>query len=249
VHAPPHVAVRERGEGGLAGGQHHRDQVAVETAALRRRGRRGDRVRGQPVQLGDVGDVHGRVVGLGQQLAAELGGQRGQLGVQLAQALLLGGAEAGAGAHGVAVVALQQPVGLGVEAELVADLEEGLDAGEQGRVEGDGVVVRRQLRCDVGLDPPDAVGAARAHQREEHRRHALQGPPGALQRDDRVLERGRSGVGGDRLDLRALLGHPGLERPGEVLLADRGEVGVAEGQRARGEERVRAHGPSIGRVP
>ena len=78
------------------------------------------RVGGEAVELVGVGDVHGGGRGPGEQPVAELGGERRQLGVDRAQPLLLGRAEPGARAHGVAVVALDEPARLGVEARRSA---------------------------------------------------------------------------------------------------------------------------------
>ena len=120
-------------------------------------------------------------------------------------------------------------------------LRDRLDAGEQRGVEPDRVGVRGEQRRHLGLDRPDALRAGRRGEHEEHGGDAAQDVAGAFQGDDRVLERRRRGVGGDRVDLGALAGHALDERGEEVLLADGGEVGVAERQGAGREEGVGRH--------
>ena len=237
----PQRPVGEGGERGLVRGQHEREHVAAGMAAdLGRPRGGGDRVRRQPVEPRGVVDDEGRVVGVGEQPGAELRGQRRQLGVQRAQPLLRGGVEARAGPDRVAVAAFQQAQRLGVQAELVAGGVQRVQPGEQGRVQGDRVGVRGEQRRDPGLGLADTRGGQRPDEHEEHRRDPPQRRARPFQRDDGVVERGRPGQGGDRGDLGALLGHRDVEGLREVLLADRGEVGEAEGQRARGEERVHA---------
>ena len=48
------------------------------------------------------------------------------------------------------------------------------------------------------------------------RLHAVEHPAGAFHRENRVVKRGRGGIGGDPVDRRELVGHPGLERRPEV---------------------------------
>ena len=176
---------------GCSVGRIERDQVAAVVAAVARgAGRRGDRVGGQAVQAGGIGDVHGGRVRAGQQPRAELGGQCGQFRVQRTQPLLLGRAETGPGTHGVAVMAFEQPQRLRVESQLVAALVQRVEPGEQAGVEPDRVAVRGQLRRDLGLDLLDPRRRVRADPAEEHPGDPVQRPPGPLERDDRVANVG-----------------------------------------------------------
>ena len=118
VQSFPQVAIGECGEGRLLGGEHEGEQVAVEAAGTG--GERGGRARvgGEAVEPGGVGDVHGGGRGPGQQPVAERGRQRRELRVDRAEPLLLGRGEPRARAHGVAVVAIDQPLGLRPRARI-----------------------------------------------------------------------------------------------------------------------------------
>jgi hypothetical protein len=242
MHPLAQLAGADRGEYRLSGRQHERDQVGtvVATCGGRPRGGRAG-VRGEPGELRGILDENRPVVRPGQELRAELRGESRQLRVERPQPLLLGGPQSRPGPDGIAMAALQQPERLGVQAEIVARREKGLDAGEQRRIEHDRVRVRCELRGDLGLDGADPLGAARADECEEHRRDPPQHRTRTLQRGDRVAEGCRTGIGGDLHHLGALLLHSRRERRQEVLLTNGVEVGKLEGQRARAEERVGAH--------
>ena len=235
------VAVGQRGQCGLSGGQHQREEIpAGAPAGLGGPRCGGDRVRREPVQLGRGVDNDGGGVHVGEQPAAESGGQRRQLGVERTQPFLLRRGQAGAGADGVAVPMFEQAQRLRIQLQIVPCGEEGVEPGEQVRVQGDRVGVRGQLRRDPHLDLLDAWGGQRADERREHRPDPPQGGAGALQCHHGVVERGRPSASGDRRDLGAVLGHADRERLLQVLLVDRGEVREAERQSAGHQERVHA---------
>jgi hypothetical protein len=129
-------------------------------------------------------------------------GQGRDLPVQLPQPGLLAPRQARAGAHEVAVIAGEQLQRLGIEVQLGALLVERVHARPQRRVQVDRVMVRRELRRHLGVDLLHLGVGVAGIQIREHVRDARQLPPGALERDDRVLERGRRRVLGDGRDFR-----------------------------------------------
>src|SRR5690606_1303520 len=138
----------------------------------------------------------------------------------LAQAGFLFLSEPRAGAHEVDVVALDQTNRLRIEAERIASGMEPIDAREELRVQQDRVLVRGELRRELGLDRLTALVRVGGSEREEGRRGALEQLSGSLERDDGVLEGRRLGILRDRLDLLEMLGHAALERGREVLVLD-----------------------------
>jgi len=232
-------AVLQRGQRRLAAGVLQRQHVlAFELALLGSLRGGGDRGVGHPGEAGAVVHHHGRSVVLLEQVLAEAGLQRGQLAVDLAQARLLLLVQPGAGAHEVEVVTVEQAQLLGVEAELVALVVQGLDAGVQLRVEGDGVGVRGQQRRHGGLHLLHLRVGVGADQVEEHVGHAQQYLAAALGGDDGVVEGRRLGVVGDGVELGALLGHALLEGRQVVRVGDAVERRQLVRQRARFEEGV-----------
>ena len=100
--------------------------------------------------------------------------------------------------------------------ERVAAGVHGLEAREQPRVEVDRVLVRGELRRDLGLDLLDRRVGRRLGEVEEHLADARQQRAAALHCLDRVGERRRLGIGGDRLDLGGVLLHA-LEQGRQVV--------------------------------
>ena len=243
-------AALQRRQRRLARGVLQGEQVlAVELLCLGRLGRRGDRVVGQTLEV--VLLVHHDSTGVGflEQLLAELGLQRGELRVEILQLGLVGVVELGAGADEIGVVAPQQALAFGVEAELVALVVQRLHAREQLAVQRDGVLVRRQLRRHFGLHLLQCVIGVAAGQIEEHGGHAVEQLTGLLQRHDGVVEARRLLAVGNRRHLRQLFGHALLEGRREITVLDLVELRVLEGQRALGEERIAyGHGGGLGRL-
>lgn len=251
-------------QGGLPGGQDQRDQISAVQAALRGLvGERLDRVRREPVELGDVLDHHRALVGVGEQVPLERGPEGREALVDVPEPALVPSVQRGARPGEVGEVALQQPPLL-----LVGRLDR-LDALEQPPVEVDRVGVLGEPGRDGLLDLLHARSGVGRRLVEEHRRDAVEQRARPLQRLDGVLERRRLRVRGDLLDLREVLGHALLERRRVVLLPDllerrqpvRQVAGTEEGVRGRGhggrlltwrwrlsQPRTEAPEPSPGRI-
>jgi hypothetical protein len=200
--------------------------------------RGGDLLLTQPVELGRVADADGGRLGGQLQVLPERGGQLRQLAVELRQARASGVVEAGAGQDAVEVVALDQPHRLGVEPGVVPRGVDGVDAGEQDRVQAQRVRVRGLQGRELPLDLAETGRGHRRGQVAEHRPGPAQQGTGALQGLDRVPERRRPGRAGDRVELGALLGHPGEHRLATVLQRDLGERREPVRQRRVGQQRV-----------
>lgn len=168
----------------------------------------------------------------------EGGGERGELGVELAELLFVGVGETGAGADEVLVITVEEVTGLGVEVQRDGAAVEGIDAGEEGGVEADGVGVRGDLRRHFLFDRAERVVGVGAGEVVEDALDAGEELAGALEGDDGVFEGGGLGVAGDGFDFAQLLGHAGFERGAEVRVFDLVELRVAEWERAFAEERV-----------
>lgn len=240
VQAAAQVAVRQRREVRVAGGQDEREQPRAVVALLARGlcgG--GDLTGGEAVELGDVVDEDGEVVGVGEQLLLEVRAQGRELLVELTQPHLVVLVEPGAGDRHLGEVTLDQATRLGVQRrERVLVVMDRLDPSVEAWVEAHGVAVGRELRGVVLLDRLHRGGRERARRPEEGETRAAQQRSGALQRDEGVLEGRGLGVGGDGLDLGAVLRHAEVEGLPVVLVADQREGRQGEGQRARLEQRV-----------
>ena len=233
----------ERGERWLAGGVREAQQeLAFLALGLRRvRGRRDLRL-GQAGQLGAAIEQQRRGRYLLQHVLVERRPQRRELGIERLQLLLVGVLELCARAHKVAVVAPEQPLRLGVEPEGVASVVERGDAREQLGVEGDRVLVSRELGGDLALQLLDLRVGVGPRQAEEDSARAIEELAGALHGHDRVVEAGLLRVLRDRLDLLQVLGHAPREGGREVLVPDGVEARVAERQVAFAQQRVVGHG-------
>ena len=248
VETTTHVAVLQRGERGLRGGQHERDEPAVQAPVLGGGAGRGQGVGAEPGGLGLVGEVERRRVRRVGHLGVEALRERGQLGVDLAEALLAGLRQGGARADEVAVVALEQPGLVGGQAQVRPARVQGVDPGEEPLVEEEGVGVRGPQGRELGVDGTHAGRRVGAGQGARHRHHAVQQPAAALQGEHGVLEGRLVGLRGHRLPLGPLLRDPGRHRRRQVLLTDPVERGQPVRQRAGRRERVvRVEGGSGGR--
>ena len=199
------------------------------------------------VELGHVVDHHRAFVAVLDHAVAEVGGQLGQLGVDVLDLLLVGVAQLGAGSHEVGVVALDQTLRLGVHALRIAFVMDRLDALPELLVEVDGVAVRGHLRRDFLLDFLQGIGLVRRRQVIEDAGDATQQGAALLHRDQGVVEGRRLGVVGDCLDFLLMLGHAALERRQVVAFLVLVELRRAVLQRTRLEERVLALGLGGGR--
>ena len=234
-----HRAVGERHEQRLLRGVLERDHVlALEPAILGVVRRGGDLGVAQSRQIGTLVGDERPGLGAGDELLLERRLQGRGFLVDLAQSRLVGLGEAGAGAHEVVVVHLEQHPRFRIERELVALGMDRLDPGEQLRIHVDGVVVRGKLGRLLGLDAVEHVVGVGLDHGVERLVHAVEHAPRLLHGDDRVCERRRGGIVGDRLDLGEMLPHPLLEGGLVVAVPDLVEGRRLKGQRARRGERI-----------
>lgn len=221
-----HRAVGQPGQGRLHGEVQQAEHVlAVVPARPAVLGGGGDLRLGQPGQLLSAVQHQGAGGVGGEQVPLEGGGSGGQLGVQLAQPLLVGRRQLRPGPHEAHVVALQQAQRLGVQVQRGALGVHGVEPREERAVQADGVGVRRQPRLELGLQLLQLRVGVRGALVVEHRQRPPQQHPGALQGDHRVLEARGLRIGGDPRDLGELLGHARFEGRPVVLGADLGVGG------------------------
>ncbi len=98
--------------------------------------------------------------------------------------------------------------------------------------------MRRKFRRHFLFDLlPRRICVARVEVREGSLR-AVEQSAGALERDDRVIERRLVRTVRDRLDLLQLLAHSGFDRGHKMLILDLVERRVVIRQRAFGRERI-----------
>jgi hypothetical protein len=109
-------------------------------------------------------------------------------------------------------------------------------------VQIDRIGVRRQLRCQLGLQFLQLRVGVGGSQVVEDAGGARQQLPRTLHRDDGVLERHGGSIARDRIDLLALLGHAGFDRRTEVGVLDPVEGRQLIRQRTRLHERIDPHG-------
>jgi hypothetical protein len=155
-----------------------------------------------------------------QQVVAELDAQHRQLGVHLAELILLVGRQAGAAADKPAVRVLDHLLLLGREVGLVAGLVDNLDPLEQLRVHAHVVAQGRQERRHLAVDRLELRVRLGRLQAAEHALHARQQLARVVHRLERVGEGRRLGVVRDRLDLLPLLRDALLDGRQEVLGLD-----------------------------
>ena len=242
VDALAQRAVRELRQQRLVGGVLQRDEPLASEPACRRRLRRGaDLPLRQAVEVLEVLDRHCAIGGGLEHVVLEARREGGDLGVERAQARLLGRRQARAGAHELGVIAREQLQGLRLEVQAGALFVQRLDARPQGRIEMNRVLLRGELRSHLGVDLLHPRVGVAGIEPSEGRVDALQQLPGALQSDDGVVEGGGLRVVGDAGHLRELLAHAGLEGGQVVAVADAVEGWQLERQCARLHERVVGH--------
>ena len=204
--------------------------LALEAMGLGGPRRGGLEVVGQAVQARGGVD-HGEALGLVvEHVLPEPVVEAGQPLVDGREPRLLRAVELGSGAHEVAVAVPGEPLLRRGEPVVLLALVDCGDALEQ-------LLVLRDLVGEGGeLGRQRLLHAGHGAQVQHRGVHAVVGGQalarlaGLLQREDRVLERGRERVLGDALDLGALLVHRGLEGRDEVLDLHTRPVGhTAEG--------------------
>jgi hypothetical protein len=237
----------ERRECGLAGGQHQRDEPAVEAPRTGRLAGRGTRAVVEPIELALVDEVQREVVRVGEEVLLEGRRQRRQLGVQLGQAGAGVGIERGAAEHGLAMDAFEQVRLVGIECQLVAHAVQQADPGEEPRVQPDGIVMGSEDRGELSLEGVDRlVGVGRARVLEDGQ-HPAQELARAFEREEGVLERRRRRIVGDGVDVGVLLAHAEFDRLPVVLRPYECEERQPVGEGAGFEEWIRrvAHPTTI----
>ena len=202
-------------------------------------GGRLDGVVGEAGELGLVGDVHGRRVGLGQQGRAELRGRLADLLVELAQrrCWCSTGSAAPARTKSVWCRSTSRTCSSS-RPRVVPRGVHGVDPGEEVGVEQDRVVVGGPLGHQLALELLHLRGGHRAGHLVEDPHGPVQQPARALQRLDGVGEGRRLVLRGDRRDLGAVLRDALVEGRPVVLVTDRVERREGVGQGAGCGERV-----------
>ena len=193
------------------------------------------------IEAGERGLIGGGVgsgLGRGKQPGDEGVRERRFFLVQLLELFLVGVREIGSSFDELLVVVFDQTQRLGVELERGALVVDSLDAREELRVEGDGVLMRGHawgkpllhlLKIVIGVGAGDAV---------EDERDTAEKPARFFKGDDGVLKCGRRGAVGDGRDFPDLLGHAGFEGGLVVRVLDLVEGSGVEGERALGIERI-----------
>ena len=175
--------------------------------------------------LGAVGELFTISVGCFQHILCEAHGEVGDAGVEFAEAFLLVGGHVGAAAHEVLVVLLEQAHLLGVEAEALALVVDGLDAGEEGCVEGYVVAMLRQQGRHLFLDGFHLGAVLALAEVEEDGADFVEQLTAVLEGEDGVFEGGCLGVIDDGVDFGLLLFHAFAEGGHVVFGLDAAEVG------------------------
>ncbi len=234
-----HPPVGEARKVGVRGGEYEVDQVfAVELAFPSGLGRRRDLAVRESVELGHVVKDEGELVGIGQQVLFEAGGEGRQARVDVTQCLLVVIAQAGPGQRELGEIAVDEVQRLGVECEAGALLVHGFDARVEGGIEPDRVGVGGQQRREFFFEVVREVsGVGRAFVEEDL------GDPGehlsaALEGDERVVETGGIRCAGDSADFGELLDHA-LQKGRPIVVIGNGREGrQLVRQRAAREKRV-----------
>ena len=141
--------------------------------------------------------------------------------------------------HELQVIDFKKLARFRIEIERGALLIDRIDTREELPVEVDCVLMRGKLRRFRSLDLLERIVGVGAGKCGEHQLHTAQRLIGFFHRHDRVLERGRCGIVGDRVELGEAFGHGRVEGGREVGVLD-----LVEGRRL---ERQRALLHEIGR--
>ena len=164
-----------------------------------------------------IDDDRGCVLFL-QNILLELGLQSCQLGIDFLELFLVRIGELRARAHEILVVTFEQIGRFRIEAELVALLIKRLDSREQFRIQKNLVMVRGKFRRHFFIDLlPGRICIAGVEVRKRAL-GAIEQSAGALEGDDRVVERRLLRIVRDRLDFLQLLAHSGFDRGDEMLV-------------------------------
>ena len=222
----------------MGGSVEQRQHVAVRVAG----GGGGDLRGRQPGQLHGVVDHDGKCVLLLEECLGKGRLQRGQLGVERAQLLLVLGGELGTRAAEIFFVACQQVARLGLQSSRFRSREDLEDAVVERRIKVDRIRVLRQAGSHGTLDGLQGRVRVARGEVEEHTSYVFEGLARALHCHHGVLERGRCGVARDGIDAFKVRGHRLFESGLEIRVLDLVERREVVGKRAFGEQRVRFHG-------
>ena len=181
------------------------------------------------------GHVKGHLAAVFQLLAVSIGGlehvlceahgERGNLLVELTEALLLLLGHIGAAAHEALVGLFQEAHLLGVQAEAVALLVDGLDTLEEFGIEGYVVAVGGEHGRHLLLDGFHLGAVLALTQVEEHSAHFAEQLAAVLVGKDGVLEGGSLRIAHDGLDFSPLAFDAFAEGGHVVFCLDTAEVG------------------------
>ena len=174
----------------------------------------------QAGKIGLIGHDQFETVGFLQQVLAEHGGQFGQTGVDLLEALTRSSFQRGAAPHEIQVGQFEQPHLLFIQPQRLTLLVQRIDPRENLLVHVNRVPLTGQARGHLDVQFLQEIVGVGVVDVVEGVGHAPQGLPGYLERFDRVSEAGWFGVGANRGNLRAQLLDAPLEGRLEVLVTD-----------------------------
>ena len=173
-----------------------------------------------------------------QHVLPELGAEARQPLINGRQPVLRRLVERGAGPHELCVIAVEHAGLLGRKAERRKAVVEVGDSGIERPVEIKRVAVAGEQRRDVALDRFDYIAGVGAGQHEEDIGDPVERAAAPLQGLDGVNECRRRLVGGDGVDLGAVLAERPVEGGREMFRLNRAERRQAEGAGPVGEQRV-----------
>ncbi len=217
------------------------DPLPAQVASRRGPLRRADLLRGEAIELGRAVDDHGAVLAGFQYVLFELGHQRGNLLVELAQMRLVRLRECGSSAHKHDVIALEELQRLGIELQTRTASVQRIDAGKQRRIEQDRILVRREPRRHLGIDLVHVRIGIRAVEVGEDGVHPVEELPSTLEGHYGVREVRRVRIARDSRDFLALLPHARFECRHVIRVFDSVKRWQPVGQRARLPERIVRH--------
>ena len=234
-----HVAALERLEGRLLRRVLQREQPFAFQATFMCRGRRCREIRfAEPVELLDIVEDERRGTRRRKHAVLEFRRQSGLFLIQRAKRLLRWFVELRTGTHEIEMIPLDKPSLLGRERDLFSRREDRVDPREDACVKVNGIGVRGESRRDLDLQVLQRVVGIRSGDRVKGTQRTGQQVAAALERLERVLERGDRVLRRDGLDLGELLAHAELDCRQEMVVANFVEGRCAERQTAGREQRI-----------
>ena len=184
------AAVRVREEGHDQRTRQRNRPCVVNSALAGRCLRGGTHVVRQTREVGLVAKHQQPLLLVGQHVLAERGRQCRQPLLDLRQAAARVRRKPGPCEHEIEPGPLDEALRLRSRVECVALRVHGVDAREEPRIHSDRRLMCKKPRDELALDGLQRRRRARRGEVEEHRADALQRAPAAVERDDRVFERG-----------------------------------------------------------